>query len=140
MRQLSPKEKEFIEFIQRESKLSPEDEPIFRRLMLDFKLTKMADTVENELRGFKFFYELFAKMVFNAVKGGLNVGQEELYELLKLPLILYVECVEISTSEFLEKKRSGKDVDPGEIGTKFYQCYLQTLEALYGLARGGSKS
>jgi len=121
---------ELAEFIKRESQLNPQDEPVYKRLLMESKLWQMSDMIDQELEGFKFFYDIFARLYFNMLRKSIfrNLSQEDLYQMMKVSFVFFEACAQRAVNDLFQQKQAGKQVNPVNVGEKLYFCVIEALE------------
>jgi len=130
------KAKRLAEFLKSKSQLAPEDEPIFRRLIANFKIGQMLDILDAEFGRFRYFYEFFAKVLFNTLRPAYQgMPPEDVELMMMLPFTIFNTYVEQAVADLYKKKESGVMITERDIAESLYQALRQTVLDLGDLTR-----
>jgi len=126
----TPKSKKLAETLLQYSQLSPEDEPIFQRVMAGSRLWQMADAIEAGLPDFKRVYEFYAKVYFNLLRMSIFKGLkgEELYSMMSISFTPFETCVHAAISKLHQQKQSGGTVSLVDLAYEIHNCMIKSLE------------
>jgi len=122
--------RQYAEQLKQMAQLSPEDEPIFRKVMADSKLWQMADVIDEELPDFKLIYDFYARIYFNLLRKSVfkNLPPDGAYSMIFISFMLFETCVQAKISELYRLKQSGQKIDRVDVGSRIHDCTIQSLE------------